>query len=73
MQNLVGRVNILSVLLKKLELNEDKRALQYVLQILQISSKITQLRSQNENLKFLGQKLWGKHSKNCEFQCLSGK
>ena len=32
-------------------------------------------RGQNENLIFLGQNisLWGKHTKNLEFQCLSSK
>ena len=41
----------------------------------QIWSKITQPRTQNENLTFLGQNisLWGKHTKNLEFQCLSSK
>ena len=41
----------------------------------QIWSKITQPRGQNENLIFLGQNisLWGKHTKNLEFQCLSSK
>ena len=40
-----------------------------------IWSKITQPRGQNKNLIFLGQNisLWGKHTKNLEFQRLSSK